>query len=417
MSYSVVYALQGVKPSIAARSKDEALIIDRYNDEAVEWTRDQIIQMGGGAADPRLLYGYLSLGEAEDYRAYWQSTWAKDPPSWLGPENPQWEGNYSVKFWSPEWLAIVKSYLDAIMAMGFDGVFFDVVDVYEQKWVIQHARADPAQGIVSLVKSLSDYARGIDADFKIYVNNAEELLANKTYLNAIDGILKENLYHTDDGQRQPRESTAWSRQYLDLAVAAGKNVSVVEYVSNPGIVFDVRAQAEVDGYGHYTTNIDLIGINQAGFPWVGSTGDDVLRGSTGDDVLRGSTGDDVLGGGDGDDVLIGGLGRDVLRGGSGADEFDFNSVRGSRGGAQWDVIGDFMEGVDKINLATIDAEYGSRNQRFHWVDKQNMDVAFTNDAGELRYSNGILSADPNGDGKADFQIKIIGKLTTEDVIL
>jgi uncharacterized protein (TIGR01370 family) len=150
------------------------------------------------------------------------------------------------------------------MAQGFDGVFFDVVDVYQRGWVQQQGRANPAQDMVDLVKAMSDYAKSLNPDFQVYVNNGEELLANTTYLNAIDGVLKESLYFTG-GQKNSASDVAWSTRYLDMAKAAGKNVSVIDYVSDPAKIADVRAQATADGYGYYTSNLELKGINQTGF--------------------------------------------------------------------------------------------------------------------------------------------------------
>ncbi len=87
---------------------------------------------GGGR---RLVLCYMSIGEAEDYRWYWQPGWTTDPPSWLGSENPSWPGNYSVEYWDPVWQAIIfgspDSYLDRILAAGFDGVYLDKVDAFE----------------------------------------------------------------------------------------------------------------------------------------------------------------------------------------------------------------------------------------------------------------------------------------------
>jgi cysteinyl-tRNA synthetase len=84
------------------------------------------------------LLAYLSIGEAEDYRWYWQEAWDADrdgvpdpgAPAWLDGENPDWPGNYKVRFWDPGWQAIVLQYLDQILAQGFDGVYLDLVDAY-----------------------------------------------------------------------------------------------------------------------------------------------------------------------------------------------------------------------------------------------------------------------------------------------
>jgi cysteinyl-tRNA synthetase len=87
----------------------------------------------------RLVIAYMSIGEAENYRWYWDSRWistnnklATLAPAWLEQENPEWEGNFKVKYWHPDWKRIIygsaNSYLDRIIATGFDGVYLDIVD-------------------------------------------------------------------------------------------------------------------------------------------------------------------------------------------------------------------------------------------------------------------------------------------------
>lgn len=80
----------------------------------------------------RLVLCYLSIGEAEDYRSYWEPGWSESPPSWLGEENPDWPGNYAVEYWDSKWRAIVLAMLDRVLAAGFDGVYLDRIDAYEQ---------------------------------------------------------------------------------------------------------------------------------------------------------------------------------------------------------------------------------------------------------------------------------------------
>jgi len=83
----------------------------------------------------RLVIGYLSIGEAENYRYYWQLEWKENPPAWLLDENPNWPGNYKVRYWDTEWHAIIygnhNSYLAKILTAGFDGVYLDLIDAYE----------------------------------------------------------------------------------------------------------------------------------------------------------------------------------------------------------------------------------------------------------------------------------------------
>ena len=83
----------------------------------------------------RLVCAYMSVGEAENYRSYWQASWNDNPPPWICEVNENWEGNYKVMYWTKPWRDILfgkdNSYLDQILAAGFDGVYLDVVDAYE----------------------------------------------------------------------------------------------------------------------------------------------------------------------------------------------------------------------------------------------------------------------------------------------
>jgi len=101
-----------------------------------EFTASQITQLKQKAnGGERLLICYMSIGEAEDYRYYWNNNWATNPPSWLGEENPNWEGNYYVKYWETDWKNIIygndNSYLKKILDAGFYGVYLDIIDAFE----------------------------------------------------------------------------------------------------------------------------------------------------------------------------------------------------------------------------------------------------------------------------------------------
>ncbi len=90
---------------------------------------------GGSGGGSRLVIAYFSIGEAEDYRFYWQPSWNSSPPSFIEEENPDWPGNYKVRYWDPQWKAVLfgspDAYLDRIIAAGFDGVYLDIIDAFE----------------------------------------------------------------------------------------------------------------------------------------------------------------------------------------------------------------------------------------------------------------------------------------------
>lgn len=113
----------------------DLLIIDAYYNDTPLSIKDvnSLKVKKNGAV--RLVYAYMSVGEAEDYRSYWDPTWSQKPPSWLAAPNADWPGNYKVKYWDRRWKSLLygspSAYLDGIMAAGFNGVFLDVVDAYQ----------------------------------------------------------------------------------------------------------------------------------------------------------------------------------------------------------------------------------------------------------------------------------------------
>lgn len=120
--------------SVSATNYD-VIIMDLFHNEQV-YTSEEIEQLktkqNGGK---RLVICYMSIGEAEDYRYYWQSDWTVGNPDWLVEENPDWEGNYKVKYWQPDWQSIIygndSSYLRKILDAGFNGVYLDIIDAFE----------------------------------------------------------------------------------------------------------------------------------------------------------------------------------------------------------------------------------------------------------------------------------------------
>jgi len=113
----------------------DLLIIDAFFDGAPLSRSDVDRLRTRSSGGSRLVISYLSIGEAEDYRYFWDTDWEKDPPPWLDDENPDWGGNYKVRYWDGDWKDIIygsgDSYLDRIIYAGFDGVYLDIIDAFE----------------------------------------------------------------------------------------------------------------------------------------------------------------------------------------------------------------------------------------------------------------------------------------------
>jgi hypothetical protein len=162
-------------------------------------------------------------------------------------------------------------------------------------------------------------------------------------------------------------------------------------------------------------NLELQGTSNN----VNGTGNDTANrivGNVVDNTLSGLGGSDTLDGGGGNDRLFGGIGNDQMTGGKGLDTFVVlaESVYSSKapGGhaLEIDFVYDLraIEG-DKIDLSFIDADISTvDNDSFHLVG------AFSKHASEMTLvytaasNQTVLSLDVDGDGKADYQMKITG---------
>lgn len=160
----------------------------------------------------------------------------------------------------------------------------------------------------------------------------------------------------------------------------------------------------------------------------GNNGHDVLVGYKGFDFLNGGKGNDVLDGGKGNDLLQGGKGKDVMLGGSGADTFVFKNTSESKFKlSKADVIEDFEQGLDVIDLSAIDAStvlVGNDTFSFNGTTKFG-----SGDEGQIYFKKfdkagtendyTMVFIDTDGDKDREMSIKLTGlyDLTVDDFIL
>ncbi|WP_161958101.1 calcium-binding protein [Azospirillum palustre] len=124
----------------------------------------------------------------------------------------------------------------------------------------------------------------------------------------------------------------------------------------------------------------------------GSFYDDTLTGNALANELSGSNGNDTLSGGGGDDTLIGGNGTDILIGGAGADAFRF-----SRYDKESDIIRDFQNGIDHIEVYGFDFGYlpdGALSDDLFALNRP----ADSDDRFIFNTNTGVLSYDADGNG-------------------
>ncbi|MGV3553084.1 calcium-binding protein [Rhizobium sp.] len=206
-----------------------------------------------------------------------------------------------------------------------------------------------------------------------------------------DNPMQGKAYYTNDGQDGGSsvvfKATGMMNYSLVDHVVSGTLSSIIFGGDSgaSGNVYSNNAEVKIAGFKNYDTSSregdimgDLMGsdisslmqyLKSQSLKFIGSEGDDIMRGfnkadvlkgfggddrligakgndklvgGAGDDYLSGGKGNDILKGGTGDDYLIGGKGNDILQGGSGADTFYFAKGHGR------DRILDFDPGTDTI---------------------------------------------------------------------
>ncbi len=216
---SWLYQLQGINPALIASSSSDLVVIDSSGEDGPFTKFDVELMRRKPDGSRRVLLSYLSIGEAENYRWYWPSR----STTWLGQQNPRWRDNYSVRFWHEGWQKIIFEYVDMIVAAGFDGVYLDKVDGYEE---MGHH-----EEMVDFVARIAERAKEKRPDFLVVSQNGDLLIPNPKFRAAIDAFAREDLLfgETAEGVRNSTTSIRESVERLKMLTAEGKPVFVVEY--------------------------------------------------------------------------------------------------------------------------------------------------------------------------------------------
>ena len=269
-----LYQLQNYDLGQIQSSAFDLTVIDYSSDGTVwgEWTSTEIDSIRYSPGGGKKVVAYMSIGEAEDYRFYWQPGWSVGNPDWIVKENPDWPGNYKVKYWDPGWQAIIfgssQSYLGKIIAQGFDGVYLDIVDAYAESYARQALGGIQAsrQAMVDFVIAIAEWGRTYSPhgmEFAVFPQNAEELSETEPeYLAAVNGIGKEETYFEATSQPTSASDRYWTELNLAPFLSAGPwgfgFVLEVDYTNVQFFTDYVYWRGEnYTGFIPYCTNVDL----------------------------------------------------------------------------------------------------------------------------------------------------------------
>ena len=274
------YQLVGTNVEEAARSPYDLLVLDATMglDSGRAFRPDEIARLKRKPdGSRRLVVSYLSVGESEDYRAdYFSPEYlSEDAPDWLGPENPQWQGNRVIRFCHEGWQrtiigdeqgrnvynSIDPSPLYRLIELGFDGIYLDRVDVYAE---VRKECPDAERKMVDFVARIGAHARKREPGFLVILQNAEELVRHGRMMDTIDAIAKEDLFYGADHSQNLNSAGAISGSlaHLKAVKAAGRPVFVIDYVLSAEKKADARRRITEQGF------IPYIGPRNLGRLWL-----------------------------------------------------------------------------------------------------------------------------------------------------
>lgn len=288
---SMAYVLQAdrlapdrpaVVRTLAASGRDLVVLDGSFNTEAGGlWTPEELAAIRAGHPHRRIV-AYVSIGEAEDYRPYWQSTWDKnkdgrpDPgaPKFLNTENPDWKGNYRVRYWQPEWQQLMLPAVDRVVAQGFDGIYLDIVDAFEfyeydsatKSWLDNRPNPETGrtyrQDMVHWVAAIAKRARQKRPDFLVIPQNAAQLLEHADYRRIISAIGVEDLFVAGKKLRTEKQSSYVSG-FLEKLKADGKPVLVIDYPKSKDVHASAFELASKHGYTLLLTDRELTTLGES----------------------------------------------------------------------------------------------------------------------------------------------------------
>lgn len=257
------YQLQNVNvDQIVSNKTFELIVIDYSKDgsDAGKFSAQEITKIKQSG---KKVISYLSIGEAEDYRYYWQSSWKNNPPSWLGPENPNWRGNYKVRYWDPWWQAIIFDYLTYIVNQGFDGVYLDIIDGYYYWQTENPQKSDADSLMLRFVLNIRKWIGNMTMrPFYIIPQNGEDVIYGSTvtpqlkmeYFNAIDAVGVEDIFFpgnkNEDNDYKP---DIYRLQNLQEYILRGKQIFSIEYLTDPMKINTYLSEAASQKFIPYVT--------------------------------------------------------------------------------------------------------------------------------------------------------------------
>jgi polysaccharide biosynthesis protein PelA len=262
----LVAALLFALPAYAQHSErwvvyyTDKLAADAFSDfDLIVFDSDHHPPLAPIQAQGKTVLGYISLGEAEKYRDYFNTIKRKDV---LLKSNPHWKGHVVIDVRKSAWKNMVLDELiPAILNQGFDGIMIDTIDS-----VIQPEIDDPKH-YIGMQDAAVDLIRSIRIRYpsiKIMLNRGFEILPQ--IATDIDMVMAESTL--GDWQPEAKKARLLSEQeymgYVNLLkdaqrMAPGLKVYTIDYwpAKDRKGIKHLYATQRAQGFVPYVGPLDL----------------------------------------------------------------------------------------------------------------------------------------------------------------
>ncbi len=255
------YQLENINLEELEKSDFDILVIDYSLDGTDEKaiTKEEIQKLKDSG---KTIIAYLSIGEAELVRFYWQTKWEKEieknrecihryydwkkekftwenlcpygKKGFIGAENPLKEGSYYIEYWQDSWWDIaIEPYLEKIIEADFDGIYLANVDSFDF-WVDINRSSirSSTNRMMNLVGKINNYLNEKNIDMILVAENGFKITRNCTkknkarYLTWLDGVVLEDIFFEEN-----YVSNFFNMVDIINLQKDGKKLLSVEYIS------------------------------------------------------------------------------------------------------------------------------------------------------------------------------------------
>ena len=218
--------------------------------------------------------------------------WGIGDPEWIVGTDPDgWEGNFPVAYWRDEWRGIwlgADGYLQAILDAGFDGVYLDWVEAYDDDKVREVAdedNIDTEEEMMLFIEGIREAGKDIIPGFLVFPQNAPYLLDSdpEFYASIIDGLATEDTWYygegdadwesseagdltggdRHDGDYSTENRIAQNKKYLELGIP----VFTVDYCIDEENAEEVYINSCENGFIPLVTRVSLTNITETPPPY------------------------------------------------------------------------------------------------------------------------------------------------------